>query len=320
MDVHLLGVRAARRATTGPDRPAGGQHAGVRAGRGLRPVPGGRGRAVPGRGPAGPGVPGRAGADRGAVRGLTRSGRRASGCTAPVTWCGGGPTGELEFLGRADDQVKMRGFRVEPGEIEAVLARQPRASAAVAVRSARTGPATGGWSPTWSRRPERGAGTGDRAAGTPRRRLPEYMVPVGVRRAGRLPLTANGKLDRRGAARARTSAGPRRPWRRATPQEEVLCGLFAEVLGLARGRGRRQLLRPGRALAAGHPAGQPGAGGARRPSWRSGRCSRPRPWPGWPRLLDGAGPARAALVRAGRPPGARCRCRSRSGGCGSCTG
>ena len=96
--------------------------AGVRARPRLRPVPVG----VPGElylagVQLARGYLGRAGPDRGAVRRRTRSARRASGCTAPATWCAGAPDGELEYLGRTDFQVKLRGLRIELGEIEAAL-------------------------------------------------------------------------------------------------------------------------------------------------------------------------------------------------------
>ena len=59
--------------------------------------------------------------------------RRARGCTAPATWCGWRADGTLEFLGRADDQVKVRGFRIELGEIEAALAAPPGVARRVVV-------------------------------------------------------------------------------------------------------------------------------------------------------------------------------------------
>ena len=168
----------------------------------------------------------------------------------------------LEFLGRADAQVKLRGFRIEPGEIEAVLLRQAGVSQAVVVarrgRSAERQPRLIGYVV---------AAAGAAAAGALRRcgrrwarQLPEHMVPSALVVLERLPLTPNGKLDRRALpapelASAHSQRAPR------TPQEEMLCGLFAEVLGLERVGRRGQLLRAGRRQHRVDPAGEPGAAG-----------------------------------------------------------
>jgi nonribosomal peptide synthetase DhbF len=142
--------------------------------------------------------------------------------------------GELEYLGRADDQVKIRGFRIELGEIETVLAGQPGvAQAAVAVREDRPGdgrlvgyavPAAGAQLDP----------AGLRAAAA--LALPGYMVPAAVVVLSRLPLTTNGKLDRRALPDPPTpelSAGPDTPGP-ATAREQLLCEVFAQVLGVER--------------------------------------------------------------------------------------
>jgi acyl carrier protein len=150
--------------------------------------------------------------------------------------------GTVEFLGRVDQQVKVRGFRVELGEIESVLAGHPGVREAVVL----------------ARRAIEGQG-GDRlvACVVPRqlpaeglaaelrellqRRLPEYMVPTGWAVLESLPLTPHGKVDRRALA-ARTEelgleepAGGGATWTAPrTPTEELLAGIWAELLGRER--------------------------------------------------------------------------------------
>ena len=103
--------------------------------------------------------------------------------------------GKLEFLGRLDDQVKLRGFRIEPGEIEAVLGRCPGVLQSVVVlREDRPGDKrlVGYYIPADGNSLSHADLTRD-----VREKLPDYMVPSAFVPLAVLPLTANRKVDRR---------------------------------------------------------------------------------------------------------------------------
>nr|WP_030893022.1 AMP-binding protein [Streptomyces sp. NRRL S-1868] len=161
--------------------------------------------------------------------------------------------GTLEFAGRADHQVKVRGFRIEPGEIEAALVRHPQVADAAVV--ARTEPgAEPGHRVRLVGYVAPAAGAAPRPAdvtGHLRALLPEHMVPSAVVVLDELPLTANGKLDRAALPAPRFDPAPASGRAPRTPQEQVLAGLFAEVLvaGLAAKLPEAERGRP--ALAAG---------------------------------------------------------------------
>ncbi len=128
------------------------------------------------------------------------------------------PDGMLEFLGRADDQVKLRGFRIELGEIEAVLRAHPAVTQAAVIVREETLVAY-----------VVSAASEDELRAHVVAQVPDHMVPAAFVPMDTLPRSVAGKLDRRAlpAPERRVSAS-RRP---RDAREEVLCAVFADVLG-----------------------------------------------------------------------------------------
>ncbi|HET6230115.1 MAG TPA: amino acid adenylation domain-containing protein [Longimicrobiaceae bacterium] len=143
--------------------------------------------------------------------------------------------GELECLGRLDQQVKVRGFRVEPGEVEAVLREHPAVdAAAVVVRD----DAPGGRALVAYVAARDGAASATELRARVAARLPEHMVPAHVEVLPALPLTPNGKVDRRAlpaprraSADASASAESTLP-AEMTETQRRLAAIWAEVLGV----------------------------------------------------------------------------------------
>ncbi|WP_139797934.1 non-ribosomal peptide synthase/polyketide synthase, partial [Mycobacterium noviomagense] len=134
--------------------------------------------------------------------------------------------GQLDYVGRADEQVKVRGYRIELTEVRAALAGCDGVQQAVVIaREDRPGE---------KRLVGYITGTADPAALRRKlaERLPEYMVPAAVVPLETMPLTPNGKLDTRALpAPEQTAAGYRAP---ANPVEEIVAGIYAQVFGLER--------------------------------------------------------------------------------------
>ncbi len=142
------------------------------------------------------------------------------------------PDGTLEYLGRVDNQVKIRGFRIEPGEIEAVLSRHPAVGQCVVV--CEETPDDKRLVAYFEARAESAPSTSELRAHL--KELPEYMVPAAFVRLDKLPLTLNGKIDRKalpasssqGVAPAENFVAPR------TETEKALAAIWAELLNVER--------------------------------------------------------------------------------------
>jgi amino acid adenylation domain-containing protein/non-ribosomal peptide synthase protein (TIGR01720 family) len=139
--------------------------------------------------------------------------------------------GHLEYLGRIDQQVKVRGFRIEPGEIESVLGQHPGVKDAVVIARDDS-----------SREKRLVAFVVPRTAVKPssedlrellKRALPDYMVPSAFVFLEALPLTPNGKLDRGALPEPGAEARDGRHRVLRTPVEEALAGIWERVLGVS---------------------------------------------------------------------------------------
>ena len=144
------------------------------------------------------------------------------------------PDGSIEFLGRADHQVKIRGFRIELGEIESALRQHPTVRESIVVAEE---DATGEKRLVAYVVGERGLPpTSNELRNFLKAKLPEHLLPAAFVALEALPLTANGKVDRRALpASNRTRpelekgfVAPR------TPEEELVAEIWAQVLGLER--------------------------------------------------------------------------------------
>ncbi|GHH42762.1 non-ribosomal peptide synthetase [Lentzea cavernae] len=135
------------------------------------------------------------------------------------------PDGTLAFVGRIDGQVKVRGNRVETGEVEAVLAAHPAVSQCVVVAY----PVGAGDHRLGAHVVLREDVTGDQLAAHVAGRLPAYMVPGGFAVHDTLPLTPHGKVDRRALPEPDVSTSDSEP--PAGPTETALAALWREVLG-----------------------------------------------------------------------------------------
>ncbi len=144
-----------------------------------------------------------------------------------VRW---GADGALEYLGRLDQQVKLRGFRIEPEEIQArLLAEAGVGQAVVLIRDGHAGPQLIGYYTGTSRTPQ--ATQSAQLLAALAAQLPDYMVPSHLLRLEQMPLSPSGKLDRR--------ALPEPVWQQrqhiapSTPLQVQIAAIWCEVLGLA---------------------------------------------------------------------------------------
>jgi amino acid adenylation domain-containing protein len=152
--------------------------------------------------------------------------------TGDLVRYGGG--GELEYVGRVDQQVKLRGFRIELGEIEAVLREHPRVRESAVMARQEQGSEKRLVAYVTGQLAEENVSL-EELREFVRGRLPEYMVPASFMELAELPLTSNGKVDRKKLPAPERSNGksgnnymsPR------DPLQELLAAMWKEILGVA---------------------------------------------------------------------------------------
>ena len=227
--------------------------------------------------------------------------------TGDLVWWGA--DGQLRYLGRADEQVKIRGYRIELGEVQAALAGLDGVEQAVVIaREDRPGDKRLVGYVTGSADPAK-----IRAALA--ERLPAYMVPAAVVVLDALPLTVNGKLDTRALPAPEYQEGDR--YRApADAVEEILAGIYAQVLGLERvGVDDSFFDLGGDSLSAMRVIAAINKG--LNTDLRCASCSRRPPWPSWRPASVGT---RVGSSRWWPWSGRRWfRCRLPRTGCGSST-
>ncbi|HEX2078088.1 MAG TPA: amino acid adenylation domain-containing protein [Longimicrobium sp.] len=142
------------------------------------------------------------------------------------------PDGVLEFVGRLDFQIKVRGFRVEPGEVEAALRRHPAITHAVV---ALAGEGAARWLAAWVvTAPGAPAPEVDALKAHLRRGLPDFMVPQAFVFLEKLPLTRSGKTDRKALPAPEAGGEATEHVKPRTPAERTVAQVFARVLGVER--------------------------------------------------------------------------------------
>ncbi|HJT57763.1 MAG TPA: amino acid adenylation domain-containing protein, partial [Ktedonobacteraceae bacterium] len=141
------------------------------------------------------------------------------------------PDGNIEFLGRTDHLVKIRGYRIELGEIEAMLTQHPGVRECIVLTC--EGEDTGTtWLVAYVVLTQSSAPSVEELRGYLEKKLPNYMLPTHFVRLEALPLTSNGKVDRRALpVPGPSSSGPGEDFLVArTPIEEMIAGIWSEVL------------------------------------------------------------------------------------------